>query len=92
MYCIVAQLCIYNLARKRVEGQVVAPEEPYMQGGYYWGYSVRVAASLSDVFNHCPYAHEGGYDCTIGTSDKGQSLYSLKQQQLSNQRLFTFII
>ena len=36
----------------------------------YWGYSVRVADSLQAVFDECP--HEGGYDCRLGTSDKGK--------------------
>ncbi|CAB1318843.1 unnamed protein product, partial [Coregonus sp. 'balchen'] len=51
------------------KGVVVAPHKPRTEGGLYWGYSVRLASSLSNVFTECP--HKEGYDLTIGTSDKG---------------------
>jgi predicted SPOUT superfamily RNA methylase MTH1 len=36
----------------------------------YWGYSVRVARSIQQLFDECPF--EGGsYDLRIGTSEKG---------------------
>lgn len=47
----------------------VHPAAPREDGGYYWGYSVRRAASLSAVFEESP--HEGGYDVSIGTSERG---------------------
>ena len=47
----------------------MSQEEPFLEKSIYWGYSVRVANSLEDVFNECPY--EGGYDFKLGTSDKG---------------------
>ncbi len=47
----------------------VHPDTPRQQGGYYWGYGVRQAASLSGVFTECPY--DGGYDVSIGTSERG---------------------
>lgn len=53
-------------------GNVVSPEEPFRDRNLYWGYSVRVAHSLSQVLTKCPYP--GGYDLTIGTSDKGQAV------------------
>ena len=40
-----------------------------MEKSTYWGYSVRVAQRLEDVFKECPYP--GGYDFKLGTSDKG---------------------
>lgn len=61
----------------------VGPEEPREDGGYYWGFSVRKAASLSDVFTECGY--EGGYDVTIGTSERGvnvEELYSDEEQKV----------
>lgn len=30
-------------------GVVVSPDEPRLTAGYYWGYTVRVAESLSEV-------------------------------------------
>jgi predicted SPOUT superfamily RNA methylase MTH1 len=33
-----------------------------------------LAAKFSDVFAECPY--EGGYDMTVGTSERGQNVYS----------------
>ncbi|XP_064082098.1 putative methyltransferase C9orf114 [Macrobrachium nipponense] len=53
----------------KIHGRVVAPGEPRLEKGYYWGYSVRVANSLSEVVTGCTYP--GGYDLIIGTSDKG---------------------
>lgn len=37
--------------------------------GTYWGYTVRIAASIKAVFDECPYAEK--YDLTIGTSERG---------------------
>ncbi|KAJ3525148.1 hypothetical protein NM208_g11767 [Fusarium decemcellulare] len=47
----------------------VDPAAPRTEGGYYWGYSVRKANSLSAVFTESPY--ENGYDISIGTSERG---------------------
>ncbi|SPN99997.1 uncharacterized protein DNG_02849 [Cephalotrichum gorgonifer] len=48
----------------------VNPAAPRTEGGYYWGFTIRRAASLSSVFTESP--HEGGYDVSIGTSERGQ--------------------
>lgn len=61
-----------NPERKKLKGTVVSPSTPRTEAGLYWGYSVRVASGLGDVFTACPY--KGGYDLTIGTSDKGESV------------------
>ena len=53
----------------------VPPTEPRNTGGYYWGYTVRQASSLSAIFTECPYA--GGYDVSFGTSERGIPLGSL---------------
>lgn len=50
-------------------GKVVPQTDPFMKGGKYWGYQVRVAHSISEVFDNCPY--EGGYDLKIGDSYDG---------------------
>ncbi|KAF4454128.1 hypothetical protein F53441_3314 [Fusarium austroafricanum] len=47
----------------------VHPAAPRTEGGYYWGYTVRRASSLSNVFTECPY--ENGYDVSVGTSERG---------------------
>ena len=47
----------------------VAPSAPREEAGYYWGYSVRSAGSLSAVLTECPF--DGGYDLTFGTSERG---------------------
>lgn len=48
---------------------VVDGTEPKDEKGYYWGYNVRVAKNLTGLFAACPY--KGGYDVTIGTSERG---------------------
>ncbi|XXH02588.1 hypothetical protein Hte_008966 [Hypoxylon texense] len=50
----------------------VDPSAPRTEGGYYWGYSVRRCSSLANVFEEC--AFEGGYDLSIGTSERGISI------------------
>jgi len=57
---------------KKISGQVVSPSEPRTSGGLYWGYSTRLATSLSGVLSGSP--HKGGYDLTIGTSEKGTNV------------------
>lgn len=50
----------------------VHPAAPRTGSGYFWGYSVRKAATLSSVLTGSPY--EDGYDLSIGTSERGQLL------------------
>ncbi|EXJ57682.1 uncharacterized protein A1O5_12472 [Cladophialophora psammophila CBS 110553] len=52
--------------------EAVSPNAPREEKGYYWGYTVRQCSSLTDVFTECPY--DGGYDISIGTSERGQPL------------------
>lgn len=49
--------------------ECVHPAAPRTEAGIYWGYTVRQANSLSAVFTEAPY--EGGYDLSIGTSERG---------------------
>lgn len=55
----------------------VAPSAPREEAGYYWGYSVRSAASLSEVLTECPF--DGGYDVTAGTSERGVPVSDLEK-------------
>ncbi|KIW15414.1 hypothetical protein PV08_05460 [Exophiala spinifera] len=52
--------------------ETVAPSAPREEKGYYWGYAVRECSSLSKVFTDCPF--DGGYDVSIGTSERGEPL------------------
>ena len=55
---------------------VVQPTDPRTKSGYYWGYSVRAASSISSVMTECPF--DGGYDVTLGTSERGSPLSDLR--------------
>ncbi|KAK9744588.1 putative RNA methyltransferase [Popillia japonica] len=57
---------------KKMKGVVVSAMTPRLETGTYWGYNVRLANSISEVFSQCPY--QKGYDLLIGTSDKGISV------------------
>ena len=52
-----------------LEARAVSPTAPRTEKGFYWGYSVRLAGSLSKVITECPF--DGGYDLTFGTSERG---------------------
>jgi len=52
-----------------LKGTVVSPSSPRERDGTYWGYSTRMAASLKEALDDCPF--EGGYDLKIGTSERG---------------------
>ena len=70
----------YSLAGvKKVKGKVVSPSTPRTESGTYWGYTVRVANSLGAVFTECPY--KDGYDTTLGTSERGDSVDKLSLPQ-----------
>jgi predicted SPOUT superfamily RNA methylase MTH1 len=56
-------------------GEAQAPTLPREEGGYYWGYTVRQASSLSAVFTECTF--EDGYDVSFGTSERGQSIFDI---------------
>lgn len=61
------------------EGEAVAPDVPREEAGYYWGYSVRQAGSLGEVFTECPF--DGGYDMSVGTSERGVEVGSLLDRE-----------
>jgi methyltransferase len=44
--------------------------------GFYWGYQVRKAESISTILQNCPFSEddqEAKYDLIIGTSERGVS-------------------
>lgn len=53
----------------------ISPDTPREEGGYCWGFTPRLASTLSTVFTECPYP--GGYDYSIGTSERGIPLHDL---------------
>lgn len=65
-----------------LHGIVVSPQTPTHQDGTYWGYTVRVATSLTAVWEECPFnigscdnddstSNKNYYDLKIGTSERG---------------------
>lgn len=70
-----------DLKSKKLKGKVVPPSEPRRATGIYWGYNVRIANSISQVFSQCPYGADG-YDVTIGTSDKGENVHEVESKSL----------
>lgn len=40
---------------KKMKGVVVPSIAPRIEAGVYWGYNVRLASTLSEVFSQCPY-------------------------------------
>ncbi|CRK94906.1 CLUMA_CG008398, isoform A [Clunio marinus] len=78
-----------ELKSKKLRGIVVSPSEPRRATGIYWGYNVRVANSISQVFSQSPYPE--GYDVTIGTSDKGENVQEVETKSVKfNHLLIVF--
>jgi predicted SPOUT superfamily RNA methylase MTH1 len=65
---------------KKLRGIIVPPSLPSAETGVYWGYTVRIARSLGEVFSQAPYT--GGYDLTIGTSERGDKIDDIPQKGL----------
>ena len=63
--------------QKKTKGKAVAPSFPRTARGIYWGYVVRQCESLGAVFAKCPF--KGGYDLTVGTSEKGVDVKTLTE-------------
>lgn len=64
-----------NINDASLTAAAAAPSAPREEAGYYWGYSVRCAPSISTVLTECPF--DGGYDVTFGTSERGTPLSAL---------------
>ena len=73
-----------DLQNHTLSASAVAPSAPREEEGYYWGYTIRPASSLSLVFTQSPFP--GGYDLTFGTSERGVPISSLTAQQDSNEQ------
>lgn len=58
-----------------LEAVACASSLPREEAGYYWGYTVRRAPSLSAVFSECEFP--SGYDYTMGTSERGVPIQSI---------------
>ena len=58
--------------RKYMSGTIVSPSTPREESGIYWGYTVRRAPSFKQVFTDSTF--KGGYDLTVGTSERGELL------------------
>lgn len=71
-----------------IMGTAVAPSEPREKAGYYWGYNVRAAASLSAVITECTY--DGGYDLTFGTSERGSPIQALTKLSSDQKQIPEF--
>lgn len=54
----------------QIKGVVVSPSAPREDDGTYWGFTTRMADSISAVFEQCPFSDDG-YDLKIGTSERG---------------------
>ncbi|PZC86583.1 putative methyltransferase C9orf114 [Helicoverpa armigera] len=74
---------------KKLKGKIVSLTTPRAETGVYWGYTVRIANNLSQVFTQSPY--KDGYDLTIGTSDKGSPIDELPDRDVKyNHALIVF--
>ncbi|KAJ0178902.1 hypothetical protein K1T71_005677 [Dendrolimus kikuchii] len=71
------------------KGKIVSLTTPRAETGVYWGYTVRIANNLSQVFTQSPY--KDGYDLTVGTSDRGMSIDDLPSKGLNyNHAIIVF--
>lgn len=72
-----------------LRGTVVSPSAPREDDGTYWGYTTRLAASINEVFDGCPF--DGGYDLKIGTSERGSKSVEDKNFSLPKSRHFLIV-
>lgn len=80
-FLLISRVNFSDLKSRKLKGVIVSPSEPRNDTGVYWGYTVRIAKSLSDVFLKSPY--DNGYDLTIGTSDKGEIVHDVTAHSLA---------
>lgn len=66
-----------------VSAEAVGPEMPREDVGYYWGFVPRMAEGLAEVFTECPW--EGGYDYSIGLSERGSPLKELLRNAVDEE-------
>ncbi|XP_033251861.1 putative methyltransferase C9orf114 [Drosophila miranda] len=70
---------------RKQRGTLVSPDEPRRETGVYWGYQVRIAHSLSDIFTKSPY--ESSYDVTLGTSDRSTNVHEVPNRSIQYKHL-----
>lgn len=76
-YCCHCIFTLIWLKGKKVKGKLVSSSEPTKKEGIYWGYKTRLANNLTAVLNEPNTVKDdgsAGYDCVVGTSDKGDSV------------------
>jgi len=81
---VTVELELESEEKNLIRGKVVAPSAPRTQKGLYWGYMVRLAEKLSHVFTKCPF--KGGYDLTLGTSERGQNIDDFKVEKPGGEK------
>ncbi|CAH1786042.1 unnamed protein product, partial [Owenia fusiformis] len=73
--------------KKKLKGIIVPPSTPKSDAGLYWGYNVRLASGLAEVFSGCPF--KDSYDVLIGTSERGENIDTLELKKF-NHMLIVF--
>ncbi|GBO28610.1 Putative methyltransferase C9orf114, partial [Araneus ventricosus] len=76
-------------SKKHFKGKAVSPSAPTKMDNIYWGYNVRLAKGLNAVFSESPY--KGGYDLTIGTSDTGKNVDTVKIPKFSDEKKWNLV-
>jgi methyltransferase len=71
--------------RPPLNADAIDPAGPREQDGYYWGYSLRRAATLSAIFTESPF--EDGYDVSIGTSERGRATWDVMPGSSGDNKL-----
>ncbi|ORX51355.1 hypothetical protein BCR36DRAFT_582902 [Piromyces finnis] len=71
---------------KNYKGKVVSSRQPREKHGLYWGYQIRLAKSISDVFKQTSFGSKTQYDLTIGVSDHGSNAYTTCAKLLSSEK------
>ena len=61
---------LFLVASKHLIGRVVSPSVPRERAGIYWGYGVRVANSLAEVFTGSPFKVVFRIDALCTTESK----------------------
>lgn len=87
---VTVHLDLLNEDKRFLRGRVVSPAKPRTDKGLYWGYSVRVAEKFSHVFTKSPY--KGGYDLTVGTSERGTNVDTCTLRKEENQKFKHLLI
>uniref|UniRef100_A0A1A9VIE0 RNA methyltransferase n=1 Tax=Glossina austeni TaxID=7395 RepID=A0A1A9VIE0_GLOAU len=70
---------------KKQRASVVSPDEPRRESGVYWGYTIRIAHSITEIFTKSPYPK--GYDLTVGTSDRGKNIHEFAPHSMEYSHL-----